>query len=153
MLLESQSHRASQTPSEQINSGLKRLRLSEDEYVEKLLMDFGYQNDIIPENLPKIHKKIPINDQRIHVKLHNPKAHITRDSYPTFLASQDAYAFAYKAQSLMTIPSVINVENQGLQTAKDPSKTQQKTLDRIGELIQETGISFTNVYIIKDIKD
>ena len=133
--VESQTTKGGRTSSEKISSCLKRLKLSEDEYVEKLLIDFGYESDPIFESVCQVHKKVlPIMDKRIQVKLENPKAHITRDFPSACPPSQEAHSFACKAQKLMSIPSATSTKKQDLQLIQKQSNTSyKKDLHRINE--------------------
>jgi len=65
-------------------AGLKRKKLNNNDYVEKVLMDFGYQED---EKLSKIEiechrRSLAITDERIVIKLKDPKAPLERDLGP-----------------------------------------------------------------------
>jgi len=72
-------------------SGIKRLKLSGNEYIEKLLIGFGYQGDLAPSTAPQTERKsLPISDERILIKLQNPKAKVHRNFSPSTSGSLQA---------------------------------------------------------------
>lgn len=58
----------------------KRTKLTQNEYVEKILMDFGYQDEcgLRTITLESTRRTLP-NDERITVKLFNPEEEIKQD--------------------------------------------------------------------------
>jgi len=69
-------------PENHISPALKKMKFTEDEYIEKLLLDFGYDNDGYNTVSKSDKKALPIKDERILIKLSNPKVKIERDFSP-----------------------------------------------------------------------
>jgi hypothetical protein len=63
----------------------KRTKLTKHEYVEKILMDFGYQDDMSSHPVTlECHRRTLANDERITVKLFNPEEEISQDFGPSY---------------------------------------------------------------------
>lgn len=69
-------------PEKHISPTKKKMKLSEDEYVEKLLLGFGYQNEGYNTVSKNDRQPLPIKDERILIKLNNPKAKVDMNFSP-----------------------------------------------------------------------
>ena len=106
-------------------SGMKRLKLSENEYIEKLLTGFGYQGDLVPSTAPQTERKsLPISDERITIKLQNPKAKVHRNFSPS-AAKNNSQKRKYEGSSM----EILNEGKQESQIGFLTSTTQTQSQD------------------------
>jgi len=104
------------------------MKLSEDEYIEKLLLDFGYQNEGYNTVSKTDRKALPINDERILIKLNNPKIKLDRDFSP-IAEKQEMEIIPPKTENKDPIPPVNETNNSG-----PSSQTQTQDSKKIVDL-------------------
>jgi len=119
-----------------LQSGIKRMKLSDYEYIETLLNNFGYQGDLAPSTAPQTERKsLPVSDERILIKLNNPKAKVHRDFSITTSDTTDTNTQKRSDDNTMDIqPPPVKPESQfgGLLTST--TQTQSQDLKKIVDL-------------------
>ncbi len=114
-------------------SGIKRVKLSENEYIEKLLNGFGYQGDLVPSTAPQTERKsLPITDERITIKLQNPKAKVHRNFSPS--ASKSVQTNTQKRKYEGTAMEILNEGSQTGFLTYTTTQTQSQDTKKIVDL-------------------
>lgn len=107
---------------------MKRTKTNNNECIEKILLDFGFQDDCPASSMMySIHKKTYPVDEFITVQLENPKALAQRDFGPTF---DDYRPYTDKKDTKATLRKeypTISVTNSDDSKENIPQNTLRKT--------------------------